>query len=364
MNSNKDQSNIIAKGIVKAVFSLLAVVLILWFLYAIRSVLIYLAIALVVSLIGRPLKKFMIRRFKLKDTLASALSLLLLISIFITLFSLFVPLILKQAQNLSALNIDDFQQKMTLVLSNVKEYLHQKNITVLDNFTLNSIFSEINLKILPQLVNSVVNILGNFIVGFFAISFISFFLLKDNDLTANFLFKLIPNNDKKQFKTVFTKIKDLLSRYFIGISLQITIIFILYTILLNVLNVENATFIALLAALMNLIPYIGPIVGWIIMISLSLTSQIQNADPHSIMVLIRNITIGYVIIQMWDAFVDVPLIYSKSVKAHPLEIFLVIMIAGTLFGVVGMIVAVPTYTMLRLFFKEFYQEYKAHFTIW
>ncbi len=359
-----NQSNIIAKGIVKAVFSLIAVFLLLWFLYTIRTILVYLVIALVVSLIGRPIKKFLIKRFKLKDTLASALTLLILLGSFITLFAILVPLILAQAQNLSALNINDFQHKMSLVLESVKSYLHQKNITVLDDFSFNSIFSKINLKVLPELINSIVSFLGNFIVGFFAVSFISFFMLKDNDLTSNFLFKLIPNDDKQQFQSVFSKIKDLLSRYFIGISIQITIIFILYTILLNVLDVENATFIALLAALMNLVPYIGPIVGWTIMVSLSLTSQLNVLDSHTMVQLVRNITIGYVLIQMWDAFVDVPLIYSKSVKAHPLEIFLVIMIAGTLFGVIGMIVAVPSYTMLRLFLTEFYQEYKAHFTIW
>jgi predicted PurR-regulated permease PerM len=361
---DNNQSNIIAKGIVKAVFSLLAVVAILWFLYTIRIVLIYLLIALVVSLIGRPLKRLITKHLKLKDTFASAVSLLLILSLFIIMFAVFVPLIIKQAHNLSALDINGFQQKMNLLLENIKTYLHQRNISVLDDFNLNNVFSQINLKILPELVNSIINIIGNFIVGFFAVSFISFFMLKDNQLTSNFLFKLIPDDDVEQFQQVFTKIKDLLSRYFIGISIQISIIFILYTILLNYLDVENATFIALLAALMNLVPYIGPIVGWIIMISLSLTSQLQIIDVDNMMHLARNISIGYVLIQLWDAFVDVPMIYSKSVKAHPLEIFLVIMIAGTLFGVLGMIVAVPTYTMMRLFFKEFYEEYKAHFTIW
>ena len=359
-----NQSNIIAKGIVKAVFSLLAVILLVWFLYKIKVIIAYLLIALVVSLIGRPVKKMLIKYLKLKDTLASALSLLLIVGIFGILLAILVPLMIHQAQNLSALDIHSFQQKMNLLLENIKTYLHQKNIGFLDNFTLESLFSEVNLKVLPGLINPVIGVLGNIIVGIFAVSFISFFMLKDSQLTANFLFKLIPDNDRERFRQVFTKIKDLLSRYFIGISLQISIIFILYTVLLNILDVENATFIALLAALMNLVPYIGPIVGWILIVSLSMTSQLNVLDSNGLIHLARNISIGYILVQLWDAFVDVPLIYSKSVKAHPLEIFLVIMIAGTLFGVLGMIIAVPTYTMLRLFFKEFYDEYKAHFTIW
>ncbi len=360
----QNNSNIIAKGIVKAVFSLLAVLLLLWFLYKIKVVITYLLIALVVSLIGRPVKKFLSKRLKLKDTPASALTLLLIISIFGILFAVLVPMIVKQAQNLSALDIESFQQKMNLLLENIKAYLHQKNIVFLDDFTFNNVFSQINLKILPGLFNSIFEILGNIIVGIFAVSFISFFMLKDNKLTANFLFRLIPDDDQERFKSVFTKIKDLLSRYFIGISIQITIIFVFYTILLTFLGVENATFIALISALMNLVPYIGPIVGWIIIVSLSMTSQLNVLDSNELILLARNITIGYIIIQLWDAFVDIPLIYSKSVKAHPLEIFLVIMIAGVLFGVLGMIIAVPTYTMLRLFFKEFYKEYKSQFTIW
>lgn len=364
MNQNVDQSNIIAKGIVKAVFSLIAVFLLFWFLYTIRIVLVYILMALVLSLIGRPIKSFLIKRFKFRDTLASATSLLLILGIFITAFAVFVPLIIEQGQNLSALNVNEFQAKLNILLESVKDYLHQRNIVVFDDFTFNNAFSKINLKVLPELVNTIISFLSNFVVGFFAVSFIAFFMLKDNQLAANFIFKLIPDNDRDKFRMVFSNIRDLLSRYFIGISIQITIIFVFYTILLNVLGVQNATFIALLAALMNLVPYIGPIVGWIVMISLSMTSQLQILDTHNLIVLARNITIGYVLVQLWDAFVDVPLIYSKSVKAHPLEIFLVIMIAGTLFGVIGMIIAVPTYTMLRLFFKEFYEEYKSDFTIW
>ena len=360
----QNNSNIIAKGIVKAVFSLLAILVLVWFLYKIKIVITYLLISLVVSLIGRPVKKLFVKHLKLKDTLASAITLLFIISIFGVLFAVFVPLIIKQAQNLSALDINAFQYKMNLLLENLKTYLHQKNIVFLDDFTFQNLFSQINLKVLPKLFNSIFGVLGNIIIGIFAVSFISFFMLKDNQLTSNFLFKFIQDDDQERFKQVFTKIKDRLSRYFIGISVQITIIFVLYTILLNILNVENATFIALLAALMNLIPYIGPIVGWIIIVSLSMTSQLHVLDSHALILLARNISIGYVIVQLWDAFVDVPLIYSKSVKAHPLEIFLVIMIAGTLFGVLGMIIAVPTYTMLRLFFKEFYEEYKSLFTIW
>ena len=67
---------------------------------------------------------------------------------------------------------------------------------------------------------------------------------------------------------------------------------------------------------------------------------------------------GYLIAQLIDNFFSQPIIFSKSVKSHPLEIFLVIVIGGLMFGIVGMIVAVPTYTAIKVILKEFLSENK------
>jgi predicted PurR-regulated permease PerM len=68
------------------------------------------------------------------------------------------------------------------------------------------------------------------------------------------------------------------------------------------------------------------------------------------------VLIGFMIGQLVDNFFSQPLIFSKSVKSHPLEIFLVIMIAGVLFGVVGLIVAIPVYTSIKVILKEFLSD--------
>ncbi len=361
---NDKDSTIIAKGIVKAVFSLLAVLFLVWFLYKIKTVIIYLISAFIVSLIGRPVKKFLIKKFKMKDSVAAAISLFLFLILFGGLFSMFVPMIYEQGKNLSLLDFNQFQKQMEETLANLNIYLQNKNIHLLENFSIDKMFSKINLSVIPDLINSILSVLGNFFVGLFAVIFISFFLLQDSNLATQFLFKFIPDNDIDRYKDLIENIKSLLSRYFIGLFFQILILFILYTIMLNIIGVQNSALIALLAALLNLIPYVGPIIGWALTITLSLTSSINHLPADQIIILIRNITIGYLLVQLWDNFVNQPLIFSRSVKAHPLEIFLVILIAGNLFGILGMIVAVPLYTMFRLLSKEFYQEYKAHFTIW
>ena len=70
------------------------------------------------------------------------------------------------------------------------------------------------------------------------------------------------------------------------------------------------------------------------------------------------VLIGYIFAQLLDNFISQPIIFSKSVKSHPLEIFLIIIIGGILFGIIGMILAVPTYTAVKVILKTFFAENK------
>ena len=143
-----------------------------------------------------------------------------------------------------------------------------------------------------------------------------------------------------------------------SLPLQISILLIIYSIVLAVFNVENAFIIAFLCALLNLIPYLGPIVGAVLMMLLTMSSFI-GADFSSI-ILPKTIyvMIGFCVGQMIDNFFSQPYIFSNSVKSHPLEIFIVILASGTLIGPVGMIIAIPLYTTLKVISQEFLSENK------
>lgn len=154
------------------------------------------------------------------------------------------------------------------------------------------------------------------------------------------------------------KIKNLLSRYFIGLVLQILILFVIYTIILLILGIPNALVIAFLCALLNLIPYIGPLIGGSLMIILTMTGNLGEDFSSVILPKSIYVLIGFIIGQLVDNFVSQPVIFSNSVKSHPLEIFLIIIIGGLLFGVTGMIIAVPAYTAIKVVLKEFLAENK------
>ncbi|MGB6153234.1 MAG: AI-2E family transporter, partial [Pricia sp.] len=221
-----------------------------------------------------------------------------------------------------------------------------------------NIDEQLNVGILPKFMKFLAEMLSMVGIGFFSIVFISFFFLKDGRTFQIRLLRLIPEDRREQTVNSFDKIKNLLSRYFIGLLFQIAILFVIYAIVLFLVGIENAMIIAFLCALFNIVPYVGPMIGGVIMILLTMTSNPELDFSTVILPRTGYVVLGIVIGQLVDNFFSQPLIFSNSVKSHPLEIFLVILISGLLFGIFGMIVAVPAYTVLRVILKEFFSGNK------
>ncbi len=351
-------SNTISNGILRAIAIICGVVLLLYFLYKIQSVIGYISIAAVISLIGRPIVLFLERKLKFKNTIAVVVTMALLLAIFAGLVSLFIPLIVKQGQNLSLLNIEELQNNIESLYTEIITYFDLHQIDVEQSLKESNLLSKIDFALIPNFLNSVISGLGSFSIGLFSVLFISFFFLKDSRLFENGILTLIPDNKESRWKTSSTKIKDLLSRYFVGLIFQILILFIIYMIGLLIIGVENAVVIAFLCALLNLIPYVGPLIGAFLMLTLTMTSNLGESFSDVILPKTFWVLLVFIIGQLVDNFGSQPIIFSKSVKSHPLEIFLVILITGILFGVIGLIIAVPAYTAIKVILKAFLSENK------
>ena len=352
-------SKTIANGILRSICILAATVLVLYFLYKIQSVIVYIAVAAVISLIGRPVVLFLRRRLKFNDTLAVVVTMLTFIGIFIGLVGLFIPLITEQGQNLALLNIDQLQSNAQHLYYQIITYFEFNSIDVEQSIKNSNLLSKIDLALIPEYLNKIVSALGSLSIGLFSILFIIFFFLKDSQLFEESIMTFVTSGNETRTKRSINKIKDLLSRYFAGLLLQVFILFLIYTIVLFVFGIKNALVIAFLCALLNLIPYVGPLVSCFLMLLLSMSSNLGESFSEVILPKTVYVMIGFVIAQLIDNFFSQPFIFSKSVKSHPLEIFLVIIIAGILFGIVGMIIAVPTYTAIKVILKEFLSEYKV-----
>jgi predicted PurR-regulated permease PerM len=349
-------SKVIANGILRALGIILGIVLLLYFLFKIQSVITYIIIAAVLSLVGRPIILFLRRKLKFPNTLAVVTTMIFMLSLSTGIVVLFIPLIIEQGKSLSLLEVEKLQYNVQSIFNQITAYFSSKGIDVLKEIQ-NIDFAN-QFKTIPNIFNSILGTLGNLSVGLFSVLFISFFFMKDSRLFKKGILTFIPNNSENRFSNSLEVINNLLSRYFIGLIFQITILFIIYTIVLLFFGISNAIVIAFLCALLNLIPYVGPIIGGLLMFTLSMTSNIGNDFQAFILPTSLKIMIFYFLAQVLDNFVSQPMIFSKTTKSHPLEIFLVIIIGGLLFGVIGMITAVPSYTALKVILKEFLSENK------
>ena len=348
----------ITKGIFWAILQLTGLCIITWLLFQLKVLLIYMVIAGIVSLIGRPINQFLIQRLKMRNILGTSITIIFLLGLLISLFSLFVPLLVQQGENLSLLEVDLLKNNIETLVEEISIYFQLDNTFWQQQISVDNLFQNVNFGLLPELLNQTLELLGGFTIGLFSIVFILFFFLKDSHLQKQIILALVNDKITDRVEKSIEKTKNLLSRYFLGLLLQISILLIIYSIVLAVFNVENAFIIAFLCALLNLIPYLGPIVGAVLMMLLTMSSFI-GADFSSI-ILPKTIyvMIGFCVGQMIDNFFSQPYIFSNSVKSHPLEIFIVILASGTLIGPVGMIIAIPLYTTLKVISQEFLSENK------
>jgi len=348
----------ISNGIVKAVLQITGICILVWLLLQVKTLLIYMLIAGIVSLIGRPINQFLIKRLKLKNILASTLTIIFLIWILVSIFSLFVPLLVQQGENLSLLEVNQLKGNIETLVQEIGTYFNLDNSFWQQQFSVDNLFQNVNFGLLPELLNETLELLGGFTIGLFSVVFILFFFLKDSHLQERIILALVTDKVSDRVEKSIEKTKNLLSRYFLGLLLQITILMIVYSIVLAVFKVENAFIIAFLCALFNLIPYLGPIIGGVLMLLLTMSSFIGADFSTVILPKTGYVMIGFVVGQLIDNFFSQPFIFSNSVKSHPLEIFIVILASGTLLGPVGMIIAIPIYTTIKVIAQEFLTENK------
>ena len=290
-------SKIISHGILRALAIILGVVGLGYFLLTIQSVLVYILIAAIIALIAKPIILFLRKKLKFPNTVAVISTMILFVTLILGITGMFIPLVIEQGESLSLLKTTALEENIGNLITQANDYFTSKNINILSELQSADVFT--SLKTIPNVLNSIVGALGSFSIGLFSVLFITFFFMKDSRLFKNALLALIPQGTEKKFSHSLEKINDLLSRYFIGLVIQISILFIVYTLILLIFGVSNAVVIAFLCALLNIIPYIGPLISAFLMIVLTMTSGLgQNLDFQSeILPKTIYVMIGFIIAQ-------------------------------------------------------------------
>jgi len=334
--------------------------------YYFSSIVAYVIISWVLAMVGQPLMRFFgkikIGKLKVGRGLSAILVLLTYLIIIVVLGSLFIPLIIKQASNLAEVEYSEIANALSVPLNQFKAWLMSYGLVdgdfYLDEEIKKGIPNWFQPSQLTDFFSSIISTAGSALINTFSVIFITFFFLKDDGLFLDFLQSIVPTKYETKVKRSLVDISKMLTRYFGGVLIQITFITLFVSIGLSVFGVKNALLIGFFAALINVIPYIGPIIGAAFGVFITITSNIGVDFYSEMLPMILTVAGVFAAMQMLDNFILQPFIFSNSVMAHPLEIFIIILMGAQLNGIVGMVLAIPFYTVLRVVARAFLSEFK------
>ena len=335
-------------------------------IYYFNELVSYLLLAWVISMVGRPINDFLLDKAKLsKIKIGNSISAFLTLAIFgfmiYLLIILFLPVLIEQAHFLSKVDYQTLAKSLETPLQQFNNLLKSWGIEGLSD-------SSAQLKLLFQryflpdklgdLFEQIIPMAGHMLFGIFSVIFMSFFFLKEHGLFVDFLENFVPQRFESKVRNTVDESSRLLIRYFSGILIQITLVSVLTYIGMLILGINNALIIGVLAGLFNVIPYLGPLISASVAVFITLSSYIGLDFYAEMWPLLLNILIAFAIVKIIDDFIIQPFVFSNRIMAHPLEIFIIIMIGARISGVSGMILALPTYTVFKVFAKVFLSEFE------
>ncbi len=347
--------------ILALIFAIAAIAL--WFFH---KLIIYIVLALVFSLIGRPMmklfQKIKIGTWKLPDGVCAGITMGILYGVATIFFLFFVPVLAEQIQNVSKVDVKKIALSVERPLKPVKriavQYHFLERGQTFWDYSQDELTKTLSQFDVSNMLSSIVKFTGDLFIALFSVTFIMFFFLKDRNTVYNFAMDITPPGYEEKVKNVLIHAKKLLSRYFIGVIIEQTIVGTAVGVGVWVLGVDNALLIGFVAGLLNIIPYVGPLMGLSFALIMTVGAY-MNVDFYAFTVpVLFKVFIWFNIVHLIDNALMQPMIYSSSVKAHPLEIFIVIIAAGILGGVLGLLLAIPVYTLIRVIAREFLGEFK------
>lgn len=344
-----------------------AVLFLAWYFSNILSCIL---ISAVLALVGKPLMGLLtsmkIGRFRISNSIAALITLVALAAVLMGLIMFIIPIAGKIVSEMSTINLDEINRKLAspLYMYNVK--MHElfptldKRITI-ETMIMEKVKSIFSLDLFTGAFSSVTSFIIDTFISVFTIVFVTFFFLKDNNTFTEMVLLFVPEKYESNTRRAIDSVNTLLIRYFTGISIEILSIAILNTLGLNLIGgvqFQMAVVLACLSGILNVIPYIGPLVAGVFGTLMGVISLYSAGTTHTLGIMVFTLASIFIVTHLIDVFIFQPYIYSNSVKAHPLEIFLVILVAGNVGGIIGMLIAIPAYTVIRVFAREFFSQFR------
>lgn len=340
-----------------------------------RNVIIYILLAVVVSLISQPimtlLQKVRIKGRKAPDWLLAIFTICLVILLFLMVVTLIIPVVSGIVKGISLSSIENTARQISVPLAEFNDFLKSTFPKLGNDFRievalLNEMKTILDVSVFSSVIGSAASMVSSIGIGLFSIVFISFFFIKDSSLFSKMVAALVPDRHEETAVKAISDIGYLLSRYFTGVLIEMTgvaLINFLGLMFIARLGFNAAIGIAFLTGILNIIPYVGPLAGGALGTVLALIIKYSSSVPIGLDVSFIWFTLILIAIfsftQLIDNILYQPVIYSTSIKSTPLEIFIVLLIAGHIGGTLGMLIAIPSYTVIRVVAFRFFRHIKA-----
>ncbi|MBC7863311.1 MAG: AI-2E family transporter [Bacteroidia bacterium] len=347
----------------KYALPVLTLAVIAFFVYLFTQIVVYMAISIVLALLGAPLMKLMARikinKKSVPNGITAFITLMAIYGVFFLLFYQFIPLFVKEVKFLMTLNFGDIFHDLLIQFPKLKEMVLGFGT---EEFVRDSIINQgkglMNYKEVSKFANGAASVAGSLAGGLLSVSFITFFLLKEETMVYSSILLITPSQYEAEVKDILRTTRVMLTKYFAGLFLDVFIVSIIVSAAMYFCGIKNAIFIGVFAGIMNVIPYVGPVITLVFAMLLGVTGCFEYNTVNEVGSVVTKIFFILLGVNLIDGILIQPYIFSNSVKAHPLEIFLVILMAATLGGIIGMIIAIPTYTLIRIVAKEFLTNLK------
>jgi predicted PurR-regulated permease PerM len=350
----------------KLFFIILIICVVGFLAWYFSQILICILIAGIISIIGYPLvelfNRIHFKKIKLPHMLSVFLTLIIILAIVLGLLSFFIPLVIKETRMVASIDgqklVDYYRPQVLWLQNTLLQYGIITKGGTLESLLKDNINHFFDFSIFSNILARVISFTGTLLFYVFSILFLSFCFLLDVMMLPRFILMLIPRKYEEQVKHIMLRSKAVLSRYFIGLVINVLVMIASYAISLSIVGVRGALVIAFFAGIVNIIPYIGPLIAVGTGIVLGVTGVISNGLYGATGTTILKVILAMLVVILLDNIVYGPLIQGRSLKVHPVEIFLVIIAAGSIGGIPAMIIAVPSYAFFRIVGEEFFSQFR------
>jgi predicted PurR-regulated permease PerM len=341
---------------------LLGLGLFVFITWCFSSISIYIIISFIITLVCFPLKQLLLRirykKIKTGNTLATLLSLATVVAVLVLFFNIvFIPVV-GEVNVILSIDTENIRTTYDSLLDYadgiLKEYQIMNKEDDLQDIIINATFDSIRKINISSLFGNMIHVLSSIFIGIFSILFISFFFLKDFSSLQTSMVNILPTKHQDEGHRIIQRSKKLLSTYFLGLFVEMVLMGALEFIILSLLGIENALLISFLGGVLVIVPYVGSLIACFLGCIIAVISGYMLSPDVAISLLVMKIVGTFIFCRFLDNFFLQPFIASRTVKAHPLEIFIVVLLSGSLAGIPGMMLGIPAYTVIRIIAQELF----------